>query len=106
MPRKSKKPEVKKQPAPKVVEPDLEDHCFGIPEAFASAALNGLIAGMSEEDKAASFADIRGALVAESWLLSDLMTAESRKRFLAGPPKADDTQLPLPLDEGTTREES
>lgn len=102
MPRKPKKVEKKSAAKPKVPPevrspaPDLEDHFFGIPEAFASAALNGLIAGMSEEDKNAPFEDIREALVKESWVLSDLMTAEARKRYLA-PPKTDDAQLPLPL---------
>lgn len=101
MPRKLKKVEKKlkvvSMPAPGFQPPDLEDHLFAIPEAFAASALNGLIAGMSEEDKDAPFGDIREALVKESWVLSDLMTAEARKRYMA-PPKADDAQLPLPLD--------
>ena len=101
-----KKPSMKvvSMPAPEVELPDLEDHFFGIPEAFASAALNGLIAGMSEEDKNASFDDIRLALVRESWRLSDLMTAEASKRYLGGPAR-DDKQLPLPLDAGAPRAE-
>lgn len=86
-------------PAPEVELPDLEDHLFAIPEAFAASALNGLISGMSEEDKNAPFEAIREQLVAESWVLSDLMTAEARKRYLA-PPKSEDAQLPLPLDAG------
>lgn len=82
-------------------EPEYDEERFVIPEAFAfaSAAPNGLIAGMSDEDKNAPFSDIREALVKESWLLSDLMTVESRKRF-TGATAVSDAQLPLPLDAG------